>query len=83
MPSKRRPVKKVTRVPKSRRVDVTRAEFDRVLDLLNERGKVLNDLRENHEMQFKRIAQIQAELDRVTHGLLTLSERVDQSRRSA
>jgi hypothetical protein len=82
MPNKRRPVKKVARVAKSRRVDVRRGEFDRVIDLLNERGKVLNDLRANQEIQFKRIAQIQAELDRVTHGLSILSER-DQSRRSS
>jgi hypothetical protein len=53
------------RIPRTQRIDVTRAEFNRVIDLLNERGQILNDLRHNQEVQFKRIAQIQAELDQV------------------
>ena len=83
MPTKRRRVKKVVRVPRSRRLDVTRGEFDRVMDLLNARGEVLNDLRDNQEIQFKRIAQIQAELDRATHGLQILSARLDEPGHSA
>jgi len=47
------------------RIDVTRAEFNRVIDLLNERGQILNDLRHNQDVQFRRIAQLQAELDRL------------------
>lgn len=58
-----RRIPKAPRIPKSRRVDVTRAEFDRVIDLLNERGLILNDLRHNLEVQFKRIAAMQAEID--------------------
>jgi len=57
-------------VPKSRRIDVTRAELDRVIDLLNERGAIVNDIREHVErntreleVQFTRLAQIQADLD--------------------
>jgi len=50
-------------IPVSRRVDVTRAEFNRVIAILNERGVLINGLRDNQEMQFKRIAQLQAELD--------------------
>jgi hypothetical protein len=50
-------------IPVSRRVDVTRAEFNRVIAILNERGALINGLRDNQEMQFKRIAQLQAELD--------------------
>jgi hypothetical protein len=46
-------------------MDVTRAEFNRVIDILNERGKVLIALQQNQEIQFKRMAQMQAELDEV------------------
>jgi len=41
---------------------LTRAEFNRVIAILNERGVIINGLRDNQEMQFKRIAQLQAEL---------------------
>lgn len=46
-------------------MDVTRAEFDRAIDLMNQRGDILEALRVNQEVQFTRIAQIQAELDAV------------------
>jgi hypothetical protein len=82
MPSKRPAVKRVSPIPKSRRIDVTRAEFDRVIDLVNERGRILNNLQENQEIQFKRIAQMQAELDRATHDLQTLTAVVHASRKS-
>ena len=36
-----------------------------MIDLLNERGQILNDLRHNLEVQFKRIAAMQAEIDRL------------------
>jgi hypothetical protein len=66
------------RIPKARsvrrsaanRTDVTRAEYNRIIDILNERNIILNGLREGlqqvaqtGEIQFKRIAQIQADLD--------------------
>jgi hypothetical protein len=53
--------------PVSRRAPrpVSRAEIDRILDVLEERGIILNDLRRGQEMQFKRLAQLQAELDAV------------------
>jgi hypothetical protein len=63
---KKTPPRRVARakpIPLSRRVDVTRAEFNRVIALLNERSALINDLRYNQEIQFKRIAQLQAELD--------------------
>jgi hypothetical protein len=56
---------KTPRVPKTKRVDVTRAEFDHVIDLLNERGHILNNLRHDLDIQFKRIAAMQAEIDRL------------------
>jgi hypothetical protein len=60
-----RRVRRAKRIPIGNRIDVTRAEFNRVIEILNERGVILNDLRHNQEIQFKRIAQIQAELDEV------------------
>jgi len=59
-------------IPRSRltRVDVTRGEFNRIIDVLNERNVILNRLREAvdellriTDVQFKRMAQMQAELD--------------------
>jgi hypothetical protein len=58
-----RRIARAKRIPVGRRVDVTRAEFNRVIAILNERGIIINGLRDNQEMQFKRIAQLQAELD--------------------
>lgn len=56
----RRPVR---RIPKGRRVDVRRAEFNHLIDMLNERADVINRLLQDQQIQFQRIAQIQAELD--------------------
>lgn len=63
--------RRVPRPPSSRR-DVTRGEYNRIVDLLNERNVILNALREgqrklelDRDVQFKRIAQLQAELDDV------------------
>jgi len=44
-------------------MDVTRAEFDRVIDLLNERGGIIEKMRRDLETQFTRIAQLQAAFD--------------------
>ena len=56
---------------------MTRAEFDHVIDILNERGEILKEyraalddhgtsleqLRRDLDIQFKRIAQLQSEFD--------------------
>lgn len=54
------------------RIDVRRGEFDRLIRILNERNAMLNALRDAvqgleraSEVQFKRIAQMQAELDQL------------------
>jgi len=51
---------------------VSRGEFNHVIDLLNKRGKILQEhrvsldqMRRDLDIQFKRIAQLQSELDRV------------------
>ena len=71
MPKKTEPrrVRSVGRIPTTRRIDVTRAEFNRTIALLNERGKILNDLRHNQDVQFQRLAQLQAEVDLVRRAL--------------
>jgi hypothetical protein len=68
------------RIPKPREVrrtslnrrDVTRAEYNHIIDVLNERNAILNGLRDGlqrlehaSDLQFKRIAQIQADLDAI------------------
>jgi hypothetical protein len=67
------------RIPKSRRVAdsartavVTRAEHNRLIAVLNERNDIINALRDAvdrleraSELQFKRIAQLQADVDRI------------------
>jgi hypothetical protein len=55
--------RRIPRIRKGRRVDVRRDEFNELVDLLNERGKLLNVLIEEQKIQFERIAQIQAQLD--------------------
>jgi hypothetical protein len=55
-----------------RRFNVTRAEYNRVIDILNERTAILNEfrdaidlLRRESAMQLRRTGEIQAELDDV------------------
>jgi hypothetical protein len=64
-----RRVGRIKRIPVGSRIDVTRAEFNRVIALLNERGEILNDLRHNQEVQFQRLAQVQAEVDLIRRAL--------------
>src|SRR5712691_3358384 len=77
-PTPRRRSPKAVRLRASalRRTDVTRAEYNRVLDILNERGESLralrqglHDVRHDSDIQFKRIAQLQADLDRIVQAL--------------
>jgi hypothetical protein len=55
--------RKVQRLPKGRHASVGRGELNRLIDLLNDRGEVLNRVLRDQEIQFQRIAQIQADLD--------------------
>jgi hypothetical protein len=70
MKVKRRSRRGIPRIPKTRRIGVSRGEFNRVIDLLNERRKTLledredlNQVRRELDIQFKRIAQLQLEVD--------------------
>ena len=72
-----RPRKLSRRIPKARRLrtpalsrkDVTRAEYNRIIEILNERNEILNALRHNSDVQFQRIAQIQADVDSIQRAL--------------
>ena len=78
--ARKRPVRvgKIRRVAKGGAAAVTRAEFDGLVKLLNERGEIINalrrelheacrdlgeDLRRELRTQFTRIAQLQQEID--------------------
>ena len=64
--------RKFTRIPKARRADVSRGEFNRVVEIVNrhtslheDRAERIAALHRDLEIQFKRIAQLQQELDDV------------------
>lgn len=72
--------KSLPRIRKARRLrgsplsrkDVTRGEYNRIIDTLNERAIILNEFRnainalqQASDVQFKRIAQLQAEVDHI------------------
>lgn len=63
MPRAPRKIRPFPRIPIPRRHAVTRVEFDRVIQILNERGNILDDIRHNLDLQFRRIAQMQAQID--------------------
>jgi hypothetical protein len=80
MPMKRTRLPKAPLIPKSRRLDVTRGEFNGLIELLNRRSAVINEIGQqveknarNIEVQFTRIAQIQADLDQIKRTLTRLN----------
>jgi uncharacterized small protein (DUF1192 family) len=50
-------------------MDVRREEYNQLVDILNERGEIMKRLLQDQEIQFQRIAQLQAELDRLKHAV--------------
>jgi uncharacterized protein involved in exopolysaccharide biosynthesis len=72
-PKRSRKIAKTPRLRSSplRRTDVTRAEYNNVLEMLNQREEAINDLRRELEVQFKRMAQMQSELDELRRGSKT------------
>ena len=49
-------IRKIERVSKAGQVIVTRAEFDALIKLLNERGEIVNDLRRELESIYRELA---------------------------
>jgi hypothetical protein len=74
MAKKQRFVRKLRRIPATKRVDVTREEFDDLLSLLNDRSDVINELRHDLDIQFKRMAQIQSEVDEIQRAIQRLGD---------
>jgi hypothetical protein len=70
-PTAPRRIPKAPRLKQSplKRTDVTRAEYNRIIEILNERNEILNGLRHNSDIQFQRIAQIQADVDLIKRAL--------------
>ena len=71
--SPRRRVRKVKTISKARRMTINRTEFNRLIDLLNERAETINTLLRNQDIQFQRIAQLQAEVDLILMKLKKLT----------
>jgi hypothetical protein len=61
------------RLPRSKRVDVTREEFNRLIELLNQRSDFIDKNRRDLDIQFTRLAQLQAELDEIKRILKKLA----------
>ncbi|HEY2905549.1 MAG TPA: hypothetical protein VGJ29_06585 [Vicinamibacterales bacterium] len=76
MATKKRVVRKVRPVPTAKRVDVTRDEFDRVIALLSQRGDIINGIRHDLDIQFKRMAQIQGEVDEIQRAIQRLTDQL-------
>jgi hypothetical protein len=68
----RRRTRQVRQIPKGRRIDVRRDEFDRVIDILNERGELLRSMLRDLEVQFQRSAEMQRDLDLVKRAWVTV-----------
>jgi hypothetical protein len=65
--SLKRPTRRpVARIAKVRHTDVTREEFNQMVDRLNERAAILDRVVRDLEVQFTRIAQLQLALDHIT-----------------
>jgi hypothetical protein len=72
-PKKSKPKRKTStarRRSATERVDVTRQEYNEIVTILDRRGEVIEGLRRELETQFKRMAQIQSELDEVRQAWL-------------
>jgi hypothetical protein len=72
--AKKRPVR-LKRIPIKKRRDVRREEFDHLIELINQRGDIINGIRHDLDIQFKRMAQIQGEIDEIRLVLQRLADR--------
>jgi hypothetical protein len=64
-PKKRVKMPVARRLPQLNRRDVTRREYNQIVDTLNKSGEIIDGLRRELDTQFKRMAQMQSELDDV------------------
>lgn len=56
-------IRRAPRIAPGRLQAVTRTEFNRLIERLNERAEIIDDLQRNQQIQFQRLAQLQAEVD--------------------
>jgi hypothetical protein len=56
---------------------VARREFDRLVAILNERTSTMNALGHDLEIQFKRMAQMQSELDELRRTIARIAEAIE------
>jgi hypothetical protein len=55
--------KRLRRIPKAKRADVTRDEYNALVDRLNERARLIEDMQRTLEAHARRMTEMQAELD--------------------
>jgi hypothetical protein len=60
--------RKVVRIPRGRGGEISRAEFNALITQLNARGELLEKILHDLEIQFQRIAELQAEVDELRRG---------------
>jgi hypothetical protein len=67
--------RRIRRSSKVARSTVTRAQLDKALETFNERGMVITEIRKELDVQFRRMAQLQAELDAIKHAWQRMKNR--------
>jgi len=69
-PKKSKPKRRTSTARRQSTIDVTRQEYNEIVGILDGRGEIIEGLRRELETQFKRMAQIQSELDEVRQAWL-------------
>lgn len=64
----------LTRIPAKQRLEVRREEFDRLVEIINVRADLIDKVRHDLDIQFKRMAQMQSELDEVQRAVQRLAD---------
>lgn len=63
--ARRKHRRRIKRIPKGKKRDVTRAEYNALIEMLNERGRIMEEMQKTLDLQFRRMAQMQVEIDEV------------------
>jgi hypothetical protein len=70
--AKKRPIK---RTPPERRVDVTRLEYERLCEALERNAEAIKRLQLADEIQLRRTAEVQADIERLKGLLISVPKR--------
>lgn len=57
-------------------LDVRRDEFDRLIEVVNVRAELIDEVRHDLDIQFKRMAQMQGELDEMQRTVQRLADQL-------